>query len=484
MVLSSMLIQGVSIYPLADLAPTYEHQLAREVSVSDLVDSANAITDRYRRDGYFLTRAAVSETDATTGSARIVVYEGYFSEVRIEGQGARAAEPFLRPLEGRRPVTLAELDRRLALASDIPGVTLASRIEPVIGDPSQHRLVVETTMRSAAAGLYVDNRGTPDQGPWQVYASANYNSVIQPGDQVFMSAMTVPDSPDELTYADASYSMALEGGGRVRIGVSGYRTDAPAGNRNGWVGGWSRAATIGISTPLVRSRDQNLWLNASFDVRKVGQNYVSTGQAEETLAVGRVSIAGQKRDEGGYVAGSIQLSQGFDALGATDLTSALNTRIDATGEFTKVNAQVSLYRDIGKYAGIYAEASGQWSNDPLLASEEFMVGGPNLGRAYDYAETSGDSAVAVSIEARLGYAPKDSVITFAQAYAFMDAAKVWNVRPGHDPSDRLASAGVGSRVTFDRDTTLRLELAKPLTRAPWQAGDNGWRAYVSLSRQF
>ena len=88
------------------------------------------------------------------------------------------------------------------------------------------------------------------------------------------------------------------------------------------------------------------------------------------------------------------------------------------------------------------------------------------------------------IEARIGYDPKGDLITFAQAFAFFDTAKVWNNTPGRDWSEQLTSAGVGSRITFDRKTTLRIEFAKPLSRAPYNQPDKGWRTFVSLSKQF
>lgn len=484
LVLTSMLIQGVSAYPLADLASAYDQQLARQVAVDDLVQSATAITARYRNDGYFLTRAVVAETDPSAGSARIVVFEGYIAELQIIGEGARAVRPILAPLLNRRPLTIGELDRRLSLASDVPGVKLTSRIEPIIGEPAQHRLVVETQMSSGSAGLYVDNRGPEGQGPWQVYLSGSRNSTFAPGDQISAAVLTVPNSPDELTYVDASYSIAAPGGGRLRFGVSGYETDAPVQNAGNWIGGSSRVASVALSRPVIRSRDKNLWLNAGLDVRRVKQRYAETGLAKETLAVARFSVAGQRRYNPGYVAGSVQLSKGLDALGATTRSSPFNTRTDATAEFFKINAQVSAYRDLGKYVGVYVEAAGQWSDDPLLSSEEFFVGGPTYGRAYDYGETSGDRAAAAMIEARVGYDPKGDLISFAQAFAFVDSAKVWNVAPNKDWSERLSSAGVGSRITFGRKTTLRVELAKPLSRAPYNERDKGWRTYVSLSRQF
>lgn len=484
LILTSMLIQGVSAYPLADLAHTYDQQLARRVSVDDLVLSANAITARYRNDGYFLTRAVVAETDPAIGAARIVVFEGYISELKLNGDGARAVEPILKPLVNQRPLTIAELDRRLSLASDVPGVKLTSRIEPIIGEPAQHRLVVETEMTSGSAGVYVDNRGPETQGPWQVYLSGARNSAFTAADQITLGVLTVPDRPKELTYVDASYSVGAPGGGRIRFGVSGYETDAPLQNASGWIGGSSRMVSVSISNPLIRSRNKNLWLNAGLDVRRVDQHYVATGRADETLTVAHLSFAGQRRSNPGWIAGSVQLSKGLDAFGATTRLSPLNTRYDATGEFLKVNAQVSAYRDLSKYVGIYVEAAGQWSDDALLSSEEFFVGGPTYGRAYDYGEASGDKAVAGMIEARIGYDPKGDLISFTQAFAFFDTAKVWNKAPGRDWSERLTSAGFGSRITFDHRTTLRIEFAKPLSRAPYNQPNKDWRAFVSLSKQF
>src|SRR3546814_9446356 len=41
-------IDGVSVYPLRDLAPLYADYLVREVSTQDLVTIAQRITDKYR----------------------------------------------------------------------------------------------------------------------------------------------------------------------------------------------------------------------------------------------------------------------------------------------------------------------------------------------------------------------------------------------------------------------------------------------------
>jgi hemolysin activation/secretion protein len=107
-VLTSLTIDGVTAYPLRDLAPLYADYLAREISQEDLVRIAQAITDKYRSDGYFLSRAVVPPQGPQRGQARIFVYEGYVGEVEVVGDAAPAFEALLGGLAERRPLRLAD----------------------------------------------------------------------------------------------------------------------------------------------------------------------------------------------------------------------------------------------------------------------------------------------------------------------------------------------------------------------------------------
>lgn len=483
-VLTSVSIQGVTAYALADLATTYDSNLARRIGDEDLVQTATAITDKYRSDGYFLTRAAVGPRDRLDGSASILVYEGYIGEVVVEGAGAASVAPLLESLAGRRPLTIGELDRRLALASDVPGIKLTSRIEPMLGDPAQHRLVIDAQLQRFDAGLHVENRGSESQGPWQAYVTTAFNSAFQPGDQLRLSALTTPERTDELTFGELIYSAPMAGGRRIRGALSGYTTDAPPTSSNGWLGARSVAASVTLSQPVIRSRSQSLWANATLDARRVEQAFRVTGTADERLSVARFSLSGERRADVGYVAASVQVSQGLDLFGATTANSASYTRNDADGQFTKANLNISGYRDIGRYAGVYGQAAAQWSDDSLLGSEEFFAGGAGFGRAYNYGEISGDEGVAAMVELRIGWNPKVAPVTFFQIFGFVDAASVSNRTPTGGRSDELSSAGAGLRLTFDGNTTLKVEFAKPLSRTPFTESDNGWRAFLSLSREF
>lgn len=484
-VLTGLTIDGVTAYPMKELAPLYADELAREVGMADLVAIAQRITDKYRADGYFLTRAVVPRQADASGHARIRVYEGYVSEVAYDGDraAATAVKQLMGPVAGAKPLRLSEVDRRLALASDLPGVKVHTRLEPVLEDPAEHKLVVESQTRRFNGSLYVDNRGSRSSGPWQAYGRGAMNSAIRSGDQLSLGVLTTPVDPKEFTQGEIAYSAPLRGGGQIRTSVSASKAQTGSRAVNEF-GNESRAFGLRLSVPIERRRDRSLWVAGGVDARRVEQDWTG-GEAVDELRVARIASHGDITWRGGYSTGFIQVSRGLDILGATDTVSNRRSRRDADGQFWKVNAQASHYRDIGKRAGIYVSAEGQWADRPLLGSEEFSAGALPYGRGYNYGEIMGERGIAGQVELRTGWDPKLRPLTFFQAYTFLDGAKAWNenAAPGRR-SAALSSAGVGLRLRFGDRMTVRIEAVKPLTRTPYDEGDKDWRPFVSISSAF
>lgn len=481
-VLNGLTIDGVSAYRQGDLAPLYANALATEVGVSELAGVAQALTDHYRKDGYFLARAATPRQVNPDGHARLVVYEGYVGEVAFEGDAVPAVGALLGDIVDIRPLKLADLDRRLALANDLPGVKVSARLEPDFDDPARHRLVVTTRLKRLEGQVYADNRGGEQAGPWQVYARGAVNSALRSGDQLGLGVLTTPGSAPNFTQVDVSYGAPLPGGGQLRGALAASTADGDPDGLAAALGNESQSASLRLTVPLTRRQDHSLWFSAQADARRVEQNWTNADLVDE-LAVARLSLQGERREKGVYSTAYAQISRGFGGLGGPDRDG--RTRWDASGRFWKVNVHGSHYRDLGSKAGLYLAANGQWSPDPLLASEEFSAGGLPVGRAYDYAEIMGDRGVSGQAELRVGWDPQLRPMTFFQTYGFIDGAKVWNYNaaPGWEAMD-LASAGAGVRLVFKDRLSLRFELAKPLNRKPYAHKSKGLRGFISLSSSF
>ena len=480
--LNAVSLEGLTVYKPGELAPLYQAYLTREVSTADLVTIATAITDKYRADGYFLSRAVVPPQAPGTGVARIRIYEGYISAVELSGIGAPAAAPYLKGLSELRPLRLSELERRLSLAGDELGVQIKTALEPVLEDPARHRLVAVAGLKPLAVSAHVDNRGPKTSGPWQAYGRAAKNSVIRPGDQLALAVLAVPNDPRAYTYGEVSYSTPLGGGSRLRgsIGVARARDGADPLSTD--VGSESLTASVSYLRPVKRDRRVNAWTQATLQARHIEQDWTDTGGYADNVVVLRGAINADLSAPGRSSNLFAQVSAGQRGKPGVQPGEGLS-RADASRQFVKLNLHGSHYRDLGPWAGIFLAADGQWSPHTLLSSEEFVVGGGPYGRGYNYAEIGGDQGVAGSAELRAGFSPKRGPFSFLQGYGFLEAGKVWNLKRSGGDAD-LASTGVGVRARVGDRATLTVEAARPLTRTPYDRNKKSWRPFLSLFTRF
>ena len=352
-----------------------------------------------------------------------------------------------------------------------------SHLEPDLDDPARHRLVADVTTKRVEASAYVDNRGPKTAGPWQAYLRGAVNSALIAGDQIALALLTVPFNLRSFAFGEMSYSLpAGRNGERLRGVFSLARAKDGADPISQDVGSDSWSANLSYLKPLWRSRRVNSFAQLTASARHVDQDWNNGGQYRDEVRALRGMIGATFTDPGRSTNAWAQLS-----AGRRGDNTALLSRTDASKDFAKLNGHVSHYRDIGRHAGLYLSADGQYSNDRLLASEEFIVGGAPYGRGYSYAAIGGDRGVVGTAELRAGFKPNIKGVSFVQGYGFLDAGRVWNRGPGGDYD--IASTGVGMRVRLGDKATVGVEAAKPLKKIPWER-DTGWKPYLYLSTAF
>jgi len=176
-VLSAVVIEGATSYPSEVLRGHYDTLLGQEVSVADVFDVANAIELRYRQDGFVTSRVLVPEQTVSDGRFRIRVIEGYVAEVVFQGDAGPAAaalERLMAGLTAQRPVSLAEVERRLLLANDLPGLLVKGSMESSPTAQGGSVLVVRTERRDRELSASLDNRATPYVGGRQLTAQGSW----------------------------------------------------------------------------------------------------------------------------------------------------------------------------------------------------------------------------------------------------------------------------------------------------------------------
>jgi hemolysin activation/secretion protein len=164
------------------------------------------------------------------------------------------------------------------------------------------------------------------------------------------------------------------------------------------------------------------------------------------------------------------------------------TRAQGDPQFTKIEAEVQRLQRIDEDFNLLLVGRGQWSANPLLSSEEFSVGGINLGRGYDPSEVTGDDGIAAKAEVQWNspYGTESPYVDGYQVYSFFDIGTVWDQDPttNSQKRDSISSTGAGVRVNFAGQTQADLAVAFPLTREVQTQSDRDPKVYFGLNKRF
>ncbi len=470
--LQGVVIEGVSVYAQDAFLPLYENLLGNEITLAQVFKLADAITAKYRTDGYVLSLVIVPPQRIAAGIVRLRVVEGFIDGVVIEGElGGR--ESLMREMADKivaaRPLNVRTLERYILLIDDLPGITARAVLKPS-KTPGAADLVLRITERPVNGYASFDNRGSRYLGPLQGSVSVNANSVLGNNERTTISA-TVTSQVAELKYLDVSHSQPLTSEGtRLRIGASRSYANPGFTLKSEDVHSEATTITVDVSHPVIRSRAMNLSVRVRFGMRNIKAD-LSAGT--ELISKDRIRALRLRMDYDfvdSFIAPAVNLlsiegSQGVDILGAQKSGSPDLSRTDGRSDFTKVTASAQRLQTLTGGFSLMGAVTAQYAMSTLLASEEFAFGGSQFGRGYDPAEITGDHGAAAKLEIRFGSETNAPLLRSYQVYGFYDIGAVWNRDRDADEAYRnsMASAGVGVRANLTDSLSANVEFASPLT---------------------
>ena len=489
--LKEIKFDGLKTFSEADLKPIYADKLGQKISLGALNRIAADITAYYRNKGYILSRAVVPPQRIETGIVTIRIIEGFVGDVRIEGEGADSGtiKAIADKIKAAQPLNAATLERYLLLIEDLPGVSARAVLQPSASTPGASDVVVNITRNMfEGSTLSLDNRGSRYLGPWQGGATVAGNNLLGLDEQTQVRVIGSVFEMSELQYGEIRHEEQLGSEGtKLALSASHVLTRPGSTLAPLEIEGQSRTYTVGVSHPFLRSRQSNLFGNIEAAVKDVDVSVSGSKLYEDRL---RTINAG----------GTYDFLDGWDAINrvAFNATKGLgwDTESSAGGARSRVNGQPSFWKanfDASRLQPISGpwtanfSVSGQYSLDPLLASEEFALGGPAFGSAYDPAEITGDSGLAGRVELQYNDGLDSKWLPAYQLYTFYDLGRVWNrnIVAGTELATRsLSSAGVGSRFNLVDSISGGVEVAVPLTKSVAAYGEDGNSPRVFVSLQY
>jgi hemolysin activation/secretion protein len=471
-------LKGNTVYSTETLSKLYEKKIGSVITVAELQDIVQSITNYYRNDGYVLSRAILPPQHVANGGVEIEVVEGYIDHVKVIGapHGAKwAIQRFGDQIVLQRPLQIKRMEHFLLLANNVPGVQVKAVLEPSKTNIGASGLNLVTQLKTFSGYVSYDNFGTRYIGPNETTIGGELDSIFVSGDSTQLTG-TRTTRPQELKFFQLGYSIPVGvQGGRLAFSVNQARTLPGFILTPLKIYGDAFTLYSMLTYPLMRTRSQNLTLDTTFNYidSKVTTLQQMFPLYDDHLRTIRIGVNWDLSDSwyGSNNAG-IHIEHGLDLFGATPISkseSGFTSRYGASGHFTKLELLLSRLQQFGasRYSAFFI-AKTQWSCEPLLATEQFGFGGAQaaLGRGYDAAEIIGDRGLEGSIELRMNVMPGRMLLQAAQLYIFYDAGVIWNARQVVDQLQKQSatSAGVGSRFFFTPNLSGNLLWAQPLTR--------------------
>lgn len=475
-------VEGATELPPAVFAAAIEPYLGRPLSPEDLRALARDVAGAARNAGFGLATAWVPRQSLAAGILRVTLDEGRIDAVEVAGAARAAVEARLAPLATGRPLRTAELERRLLIAGDLPGVSLGRpRIVRRLG---RNFLVVSTGFDRVRGRATIDNSGTSAIGPVRARLTVDLNGLIATGDRLSIGGVVTPLQPREFQFAQAGYSIPVGRNG-TEVAVRGYvgHSNAGAELRGRDLHGLSTEVEATVSHPILRTRKASLWGSVTATVRDSALDREGARIRDDRIVSATASLYGVGRVAGGRTRVRLSYVQGMDLLNATARGDPLASRRDAGGPFSTVAFWAQYDRPLGGGFSMELRGEGQLASRPLLASEEMGLGGRQFLRAWDYREMSGDRGAAGSAELRYDLADGlPDPLRRLQLYLYADGGRVANLDGGLG-GGALASAGGGVRAWLESGFEASVELGLPLTDGAFD-DDPDPRISFSLGSRF
>jgi len=462
---------GSTVFGTDKLDPITKPLEGKEVTEEQLTAAANAITQLYVSNGYVTSQAIYKPQSVVDGVAKIQVLEGKVEKIEVVGVNALNPD-YVRSraeLGTDNPLNTNNLEDQLRLLRADPNFTSVDASLKAGSQAGLSILTIKVVEANQLAGsVSFDNFSPPAVGSERMGAGLSYRNLFGMGD-VFTAnySRTTTGGSNQYDFGFSIPINPMNGTVSLRFAPSNYRiTQSPFDVFN--IRGNNEVYSATYRQPLIRNPREEFALSLGYEYQR-GQTFlfndlaVPFGVGAEADGTSRTSVFkfGQdyiSRDTEGVWSLRSQFSLGTGLFGATFVTSPSAAFLSWLGQIQRVQV-------LGTDTILIGYLDTQLSADPLLPSQQFVIGGGQSLRGFRQNARSGDNGIRFSLESRFVVARDEEGITIVQLAPFVDLGTVWNnsrnlnVLPNQN---FLAGGGLGVLIEPIKRLNLRLDYAIPL----------------------
>lgn len=400
--LKNIEIKGNTVIPTHVLMRLVDFKIGQQVTINDLIMSANEITDYYQSKGYLSSMAYLPPQKVKDGKVEIIILEGKYGNVEVNpGRWEKKSyltDKYLKDNNIETGKVLNVKDVRNALTDMTAEEYMKGSVSFADNEESEEFSDVTLDVKDRFPinfDLRYDNQGRELIGTQRGVLYAGLHDVTGHGDTLMgtlsMSSRSVG--------VGGMYSLPIaKNDTRLNLGYS-YSHVRLGKDYKPWnIKGDSHDVFIGVSRRLAQGDQYRLYGDITLDMRntETTSGLIPELDSAYRTRVLRGSLTDVKDDFYGRWLFNTGIAGGIP-IDASDYNKARNL---ASNNFVKVNASAARLQVLPKNQLAILQVNSQYANRHLYASEAMQFGGMSTVRGYDEGFRIGDYGVTASIEYR------------------------------------------------------------------------------------
>lgn len=415
----------------------------RVLDVNGLNDAAGAITRHYQTKGFLLAYAYLPVQKIEQGVIEIAVLEGTVDSVQIvTAQDVRlndeVIQKYVEGITQTPQVMQSDLERRLLLLNDIPGVVARASFAPGARPGTADVIVTVAEEDPLAYSVDFNNQGSESTGEYRMGALFQFKNLFGLGDSTRLRLQTSP----RISLASGSLNTRVPLGGQgwsAEAGVSrlSYTLSAPYDSLG--ARGEANTVHLGFTYALARGFDENISLAAGYDYKDLADVLDLIGSNNKKHSQ-QVSLSLNATSRTPWLDGGATQSVVTYSAGTLDWDSAPSSGA-AAGSFGKISFDASHRQTLLPNWSASVRFTGQQAFDNLDSSEKYALTGPYGVRAYAPGQASVDSASVIALELRRAWALSGGTFSGSLFYDF--ARGEFAAHPSNSGDNDITLSGYG-----------------------------------------
>ena len=488
---------GKAVYPFLGPYRTQQH----------IEEAASALQAAYHSRGYQTVEVAFANPSFVRGVVFLEVRERAVGTVRVTGAKFHMPSQIRRKFASLTPGGVPNFNdvQRDTLNINAAGLSVSPSLIPVDDETVDFEILVKDEF-PLKGNISLNNRYNQDTTPLRLSGGLSYENLWQWGHTLGFSFQVAPENPADATVYSAFYTIPMSPSWGITF--SGMKQDSDISTLGG-------AAVVG--------RGEIYGIKANFDLpselggpfyHTMGLGLDSKHFDEDVAFAGEetkspidyypmsLSYYASNTTKKGFTEGGLSAIWSFRGMGS-DLIKFDNKRFRADGSFLLFKGDVSHVHDMKYGFQIMGKLQGQYTNYPLINTEQFAGGGVSTVRGYLEASALGDSGWFGTLELRSpSFLAKrkptksqdaaeivedetDSNKNEWRLHAFLDGGRLFLNQALPDQVDLfdLMSVGLGTRINLWDHFQGSLDAAMPL-RDLGTTSEGDWFVSFSLSSEF